>query len=134
MRRDELIKLVATRNMVDRIAESDERVRQGIYRSCEMLSDKLNDISKAEIKARDRVNISLEEYKRMKKENEQLRYDNEQLRNYFAKLEFPVDLRIIPDSIRTEYSEDLMRSLVHWRIMFDVEGRAPFGKLPRSWE
>lgn len=117
MRRSTFIKLVAMRDASERIAESNNRAA----RATEKLTAQLAENSKAEIKARDRVDITLEEYEFLKHEVESLRTENAMLRGYLSKFDFPVDAKIIPDSIQTACAHDVRRFVDRWQIKFDVE-------------
>lgn len=78
-------------------------------------------IAREEIKARNRVDISLEEYENMKKEIEKLRNDNCYFKTLFDRIEIPWDKEIIADSIYTEWCERHMDFKRTYRITFDVE-------------
>lgn len=104
------------------IAESNERLGRNIRQANEELADRMSEISHAEIKAKDRVDISLEEYERMKHELEHYRGENAKFRAIFDSVKIPINLKIIPESIRTEYMVDRQWWCTRYRIEFDVEG------------
>lgn len=63
-------------------------------------------IAQKEIKARDRVDISLEEYERMKNEISSLRWEVNQMRNKMELFSEVIDLNIIPDTFIDLYDYD----------------------------
>ena len=68
-------------------------------------------IAEKEIKARDRVNISLDEYERMKNEISSLRWEVNQMRNKMELFKEVIDLNIIPDTFVDLYDDyDPMKS------------------------
>ena len=78
-----------------RIANSNQQVANAIYNQ-----NKVNkEISDNEIKSKNRVDISLEEYEKIKKELENLRYENKYLRNIFEKFELPSNEKILIETI-----------------------------------
>lgn len=64
------------------------------------------DIAQKEIKARDRVDISLEEYERMKNEISSLRWEVSQMRNKMELFGEVINLNIIPDTFIDLYDYD----------------------------
>jgi hypothetical protein len=107
--------------MADRSARSNDMLRESIATSMSTLSNRLEDISKAEISARDRVDISLAECERMKEQIRTLESENGYLRDILSNLRLPLEHHIIPDSIVTEWSHDLKCFVTHWQIRFDTE-------------
>jgi hypothetical protein len=103
------------------VAKSNDRLADTIACSNRRLGEKLESISQAEIKSKDRVDITLEEYERMKSEIKRLTYENEGMREILGKIEAPLDKKIIPDSIRTWYCEDIMncRNIFHVEFAID---------------
>ena len=99
------------------VAKSNDNLAETIRFSNQELGEKLKSISDAEIKSKDRVNITLEEYENMKSTIKSLTYENEWLREILNKIEAPLDKEIIPNSIRTRYCEDIMNR----RYVFNVE-------------
>ena len=85
------------------------------------LTQTLDDISKREIKVRDRVDISLEEYERMKNEIRRLNGENIQMRAVLGKFHIPLDVKIIPDSIEINYAHDIRWFKRRYRIEFEAE-------------
>lgn len=104
-------------------AKPNEQLGRDIKTASKELSDRMSEISRDEIKARDRVDISLEEYERMKEEIRFLRAENAKFREIYESMKIPADLDIIPDSIEVEYSYDHRWMRTRYRIMFDVDGR-----------
>ena len=99
------------------IAQSNDRLADSIASSNRKLGERLESISQAEIKSKDRVDISLEEYEKMKHTIKSLTCENDWLREILNRIEAPLDKKIIPDSIRTYYCEDPM----NFRYVFNVE-------------
>lgn len=85
--------------------------------------NKLAEISREEVKARDRVDITLAEYERMKNLISDLSAENRRLRGVFEKIGVPADLPIIQDSIRRYYAADYMsfRQQDTIRIEFKID-------------
>lgn len=83
-----------------------------IERQLKMLSKSVNDIVSDEIKARNRVNISLEEYEKLKGEISEnktkilnLSTKNRELRSILEKIGIPInEVQVIPESIKVEYA------------------------------
>ena len=103
------------------VAESNDRLGASIERANRELGDKLDDISKRETKAKDRVDISLEEYERMKADIRRLVNDNRYMRYVLSQLHMPLDIKIIPDTIVTSYMRDMKDFKRKYRIEFDTE-------------
>lgn len=77
-------------------------------------------IAEKELKAKDRVDISLEEYKRMQNEISNLRWENNRIRELFKHFERFVEYDIIPDSIFSMTTRDtLCSNKSRCRIEFD---------------
>ena len=89
--------------------------------SSQMQLDRISrdNIAQKEIKARDRVNISLEEYERMKYDKSSLQWQVNQLRNKLKQFEEVIDLDIVQDTmvVLTDYDPFDMKSKC--RIEFD---------------
>lgn len=92
-----------------------------VNRTYRELGEKLETISDEEIKARDRVNITLEEYENMKHKIASLESEVDYLRSILEKIEAPLDKNIIPDSIRTYYSDGLWDCKRVFRVEFAIE-------------
>lgn len=105
----------------NRIAQSNEQLGRDIRQSNKELADRMSENSRAEIKARDRVDISLDEYEHLKKTIESLKSDNAKFRALFDRIKFPIDREIIPESIRVEWSRDPINRRRRWYITFDVD-------------
>ena len=110
----------------DRIAESNERLGRDIRQANKELADRMSENYRAEIKARDRVDIPLDTYEKLMRSLEYAKNENMTLWNIFNKLGVPADVihKIIPDRIRTEQCHDHMRFKNRYRIEFEVEDRA----------
>ena len=90
----------------DMIAKSNRDLGNVIAESNREYAKKLEEISKAEIKSKDRVDITLEEYESLKNQVKWLEYEVHRLQSIMKKIEIPYDLDIIPDSIETTYCDD----------------------------
>lgn len=100
----------------DMLANSNGRLGNDILNANRELAEKLESISNAETKARDRVNISLEEYENMKAKISSLSCEVYELRNILKQIDVPLDKKIVPDSIETHWCEDA----VNHRLIFNV--------------
>lgn len=103
------------------VAQSNRDLGNLIAKSNKEYNEKLEEISKAEIKSKNRVDISLEEYETMKKQIEWLEYEVYRLQNIMKKIEIPYDLDIIPDSIETTYCDDHLNFRKIFNIRFAVD-------------
>lgn len=101
----------------DVIAESNNNLAETIRFSNRELGEKLESISQAEIKSKDRVDITLEEYERMKRTIEKLTFDNRCMSEVLDRIEVPIHRKIIPDSIRNYCTKDL----AHHRYIYTIE-------------
>lgn len=76
-----------------------------IAASNDRLANTLHDNSVREVAARDRVDITLAEYLKMKEDIEILTRENQRLTDFFLKIGLPIDFPIIPDSIQKYVSD-----------------------------
>lgn len=83
----------------------------------------LRDISKNEIKSKDRVDISLAEYNELQRELSYLRRENRRLKTAFINIGIPAEIidRVIPDSIKVQRCEDYRDFKMHYQVTFDVD-------------
>ncbi len=72
-------------------------------------------------KSKDRVDISLEEYERMKKEIEELKNENYSYKNYFKRLNFPYDVKPIAGTIETRTFKNPDRLTTTYLIKMECE-------------
>lgn len=105
----------------DRIAKSNFQLGNDILRANRELGETFRSISEAEIKSKDRVDITLEEYERMKYEIGSLSYENNRLRNILERIEVPLDKEIVADSIRTYWCDNPYDFKRKFRIEFDID-------------
>lgn len=106
----------------------DERSRVEAARinamSQEKFAKQLKDISEAEIKSKDRVDITLEEYERLKSENKLLTERVRTLMSVIERLNIPTEILeyILPDSVKiyTCHDIDFMNERQRYRIEFSV--------------
>ena len=86
--------------------------------------EQLKAIYEAEIKSKDRVDIPLEEYERLKDEVKRLTERERTLMSVIEQLKIPADVLpyILPDSVKiyTCFDMDYMNELQHYRIEFSV--------------
>ena len=92
-------------------------------RSNKELGKKLEDISKAEIKSNDRVDITLEEYLTMRKRIETLESKISRMSKLVIQLGIPAEVidSIKTDSIRVVHNDDIRDFVRHYHIEFDVD-------------
>lgn len=91
-----------------------------LAKSNEMLAEKIEAATKADIEARNRVDISLEEYNTMKNDIRKLEVENGRLKTLLEKINFPFSLNVVPDTISTRYCHDAMDFMVNVEIRFKV--------------
>ena len=97
----------------------NERIAQGLS----SLNTTLVEASQADIKARDRVDISLSEYEALKDENRELKRMVDQLSDVLKMIDFPIEIlrKVRPETIEKSYSDDHIRFRTRYRIEFDVD-------------
>lgn len=105
----------------DMVAQSNRELGNNILRSNRELGEKLKSISDAEIKSKDRVDISLEEYESMKNQIESLSYKVDKLSSILERIEVPLDKEIVPNSIRSYWCDDIFDFKRKFRIEFDID-------------
>lgn len=100
----------------------EERAAEITAESIKGFGEKLQSISQADIKAKDRVDISLEEYLRLTKGLESTRRDLRHARYLLGEIGIPVDIisAIRHDTIKVEQAEDVRDFVRHYRITFSV--------------
>ena len=103
------------------VARSNDRLADTIATSNRKLGERLESISQAEIKSKNRVDISLEEYENMKHTIKSLTYENNEMREILNRIEAPLDKKIIPDSIRTYYCADPMNQRYVFKVEFAID-------------
>lgn len=110
-----------------RPAYFDDRYSRDLATSNKRLADVIKGSSMADIKARDRVDISLEHYEELKKEIEIYKARTSYAEEIIRKLGIPVNLieKIDPDSIEMFTTEDRMIGLSQtykgYRIEFTIK-------------
>ena len=104
----------------DMIANSNSELARNISDSNRELGKKLECISKEEIRSRDRVDITLEEYERLKSQIDRLTIEVDRLRSILEKINVPLDKDIIPDSIQTFYCLDPISLTTSFKISFAI--------------
>lgn len=101
----------------------NEAGTRDIARSIREHSKTLTDISRDEIKSKDRVNIPLSEYTNMKDTIDRQERELRMMRCYISELGIPreeVD-SIVPDTIRVYRNRDLCNFSTHYQINFTVD-------------
>lgn len=109
--------------MLDRFIIEDKSLEAAARVTAEMKLDRESreKIAREEIKARDRVNITLEEYENMKQEIKKLRDTNRFFKAVFDRIEIPWDKNIVVDSIDTFEDEDYMNFKRIYLIRLSVD-------------
>lgn len=92
-------------------------------KSSDKLGEKLEAISKAEIKSKDRVDISLDEYQRMRNRIQELERKNSQRDKLIVQLGIPCEVidAIKTDTIDVVHCDDIRDFTRHYKIAFDVD-------------
>ena len=101
----------------------NEAGTRDIARSIRDHSKTLADISRDEIKSKDRVNIPLSEYTEMKDTIDKQERELRMMRCYIRQLGIPqedID-SIDPDTIRVYRNRDLCKFATHYHITFTVD-------------
>lgn len=101
-------------------AESDERIRIQNARQHEELIKTINGNTDKEIKARNRVDISLDEYNGMKEHIRALNRENFEMKSILENFKFPLDVPVDPSSIEVITSEDPLNFKTRYIIRFDI--------------
>ena len=85
--------------------------------------EKLDDISKNEIKSKDRVDITLEEYLTMRKRIETLESKYSHISKLIVQLGIPAEVidSIRLDTVNVVHNDDIRDFVRHYRIAFDVD-------------
>lgn len=85
---------------------------RAVAKNLRNLSDTINSIVSDDIKSRDRVTISLEEYIGMKESISKLSSEVNSLRNIINAFDIPInELSVIPETLHTEIIESSTRDL-----------------------
>ena len=105
-------------------------VARSIEKSSKVLADSITEASRDDVKARDRVDITLEEYERLKEENRRLNEEVSSLRVILTSFRFPVNLwqRVKTDTIKTSVRHDIKDFIDTFHIAFDVDVPYPYGE------
>ena len=103
------------------IARSNMQLGEDILLATREHDKTLKSISDAEIKSKDRVDITLEEYENMKNKIRSLSYEVERLSDILRRIEVPLDKEIVPDSIRSYWCDDVRDFKRRFRVEFDIE-------------
>jgi hypothetical protein len=105
------------------IQQADTEGNKAIARSIREHGRKLESISQAEIKSKDRVDIPLSEYIEMR---EKIEKQESKLRSVYCiikRLGIPMEVidGIVPDTIQVYRDEDIRDFVTHYMITFDVD-------------
>jgi hypothetical protein len=105
------------------IQQADTAGNKAIARSIREHGRKLESISQAEIKSKDRVDIPLSEYLEMRGRIER---QESKLRSVYCtikRLGIPMEVidGIVPDTIEVYRDEDIRDFVTHYMIKFDVD-------------
>lgn len=117
-------------NFIEAFPVSNKDLARSIEESSETLAKSITEASKDEIKARDRVDITLEEYEQLKEEVKVLRQENRELRNILGSFRFPINLwrRVKQNTIKTSVCHNVRDFIDTVRIEFDVDVLYPYGE------
>ena len=107
----------------DMIAQSNRELGDNIIRSNREFCEKMKVISEAEIKSKDRVDISLEEYKRMENTISSLSHEVKRLRDILDRIEVPLDMDIVIDNIQTYWCDDAVNHRHLFKVEFAIDNR-----------
>lgn len=92
-------------HLAEEIRNATASASREIAQSNDRLAHTLSENSKKEVAARDRVDITLAEYLKMKEDIAKLTAANQRLVDFFLKIGLPIDFPIIPGSIQKYVSE-----------------------------
>ena len=96
-----------------------ERASSRICSQMELDRKSKENIAQKEIKARNRVDISLEEYERMKDEISSLRCEVNQMRNRLEQFNEVVELNIVSDTMNILYDHNIIDNTMRCIIRFE---------------
>ena len=100
-------------------SKGQERAAMRITSQMKLDRESRENIAQKEIKARDRVDISLEEYERMKNEISSLRSEIAQMRNKLELFNEVIELDIIPDTLVVLYDHDICNMKYNGIVRFE---------------
>lgn len=108
----------------------NEELARAVKQSSKTLADSIIEANKNDVKARDRVDITLEEYERLKEENRRLNEEVARLRMILSDIRIPVNIwrRIKVDTIKTSVCHNVKDFIDTFRIEFNVEVPYPMGE------
>lgn len=111
-----------------RCKSDEERAAEITAESIKGFGEKLQVISQNDIRSKDRVDISLEEYLRLKGDLELTRRDLQHCRKMIVMMGIPADAisKIESGSIRVETADDFRDYRRHYRVTFAVDV-SPYG-------
>jgi hypothetical protein len=98
-----------------------EELGRDIRRSAREHDNALKEISRKEIEARNRVDITLHEYESMKAEIARLRSKVGFYESVFNEIRIPWHRKIIPGSIRVERCENYTKPTEMYHIFFEID-------------
>lgn len=114
-------------NAVNRLRSDiagQESALKRVAASYDRVADELNaanEIKEDELAARDRVDISLEEYMNLVNERDMLIAKVGNYESIFEGFNLPADVRIIPCSVKHEYMDDICNLKRRYRLEFEVD-------------
>lgn len=110
--------------------KSGKNLGESIEKSSKTLANSITEASKDDVKARDRVDITLEEYERLKNENRLLNEEVTRLRKILSDIRIPVNIweRIKLDTIKTSVCHNVKDFIDTFRIEFEVDVVPPMGE------
>lgn len=111
--------------LIQHMCERDERITKELKSTGKSITDSIANATEADIKARDRVNISLVEYKSLIHRIKELEWENRVCRTMLDKIKIPYTENIDPDSVEVLYTDLIGNPLdftrkIRYRIEFDI--------------
>ena len=105
--------------VINEVGDSSGKARTSI----DGLTSALKTIHEEESKTKDRVDISLSEYERLKRENRDLAWKVSRLEAILSSIRIPVEKyeQIKPDSVKVESCSDPIHFKQRIRIEFDMD-------------
>ena len=103
--------------------DHSEQAARIVNRGLEKFGDKLQSVSQADIKARDRVDITLAEYEQLKDNVRRYEERCRKMGSMIMQMGIPYEVieRIIPGSIDVATCDDTFNFKRRYRIEFDTE-------------
>ena len=117
-------------HLAEEIRNATASASREIAQSNDRLAHTLSENSKREVAARDRVDITLAEYLKMKEDIAALTAANQRLTDFFLKIGLPIDFPIIPGSIHKYVSESF--DLFDFSQAFSIHFKCDMSQMTRE--